>query len=131
MNWQASTRTLEAIVGSTSCRGSSSVTLTFRDAQDRSLNVVFAGAVIPAVIAALAARLNEIVDGVDHADRPALQTLQSSHVGLSMNDQGQIALLIGLEGAGELPIQLQSEQLAPLRDELEEAMKAIDPSRHN
>ena len=130
-DFRASTRKLVAAVGSSANAKDGSIAITFEDAQEKKLEVLLSVSVVPAVICLLAARLDELVGHVDYAGRPEFQTLQCANSDTAMNEHGDIALLIGLQGGGFLPIQFGTAHLSALKNKLEEALDSTNPKKRN
>lgn len=129
--WEASTPKLTAVLGSSVDPKKSTATINFEDERKTQVGLVFSVEALPAAIALMAARLDELVGHIDPHDRPPMQTLQLASISVEMSEDGLVGLLIALKGGGHLPISCDREALRALRDTANEMLSATDPRQRN
>ena len=83
-----------------------------------------------ALIVVLQAAWNELAADLRDDKRPVVQTLPVSSVEVAHNEEGQVALLLMLQGGGELPLLAEPSALEYLRGQLDEAIAAARDRRH-
>ena len=107
-----------------------SVALTFDTAGGEKFGIEFDAKIVPATITALASLLGQVVSTLPEEERPNFHVLKTTGMGLAMNPQGQMALVLTLEGGGELTLALAQADLPVLREQIEEATRIAEDSRH-
>jgi ubiquinone biosynthesis protein UbiJ len=93
-------------------------------ADKKRFGLEFDASVVPAVIAALVGLLGKVVSTLPEGSRPNPQVLQTTGMTLAMNEQGEMGLVLALEGGAELTLAMPTSDLPKLRDQIEEAISA-------
>lgn len=107
-----------------------SVALAFGVAGGGKVGFELDAKVVPATITALASHLGQVMATLPEEEWPNFQVLKTTAMGLAMNPQGELALALELEGGGQLTLGLAKGDLAVLRDEIDEAIRIAEGSRH-
>jgi hypothetical protein len=108
-----------------------SVALLFGTADRKKFGVEFGVEIIPATITALATLLGKVVSSLPEADRPNPVVLTTESMTLAMNERSEAALVLGMQGGGELTLAMPAEALPALRDQILEAIEISRRSARN
>ena len=106
------------------------IRLGFATEGGEQLALTFPAKVVPATISALASLLGQVVSDLPEEEQPNFQVLKTTGMGLAMNPEGRFALILTLEGGGELTLALAPADLHALRDQIDEAISIADDPRH-
>jgi hypothetical protein len=101
-----------------------SVAILMGTADKKRFGLEFDASVVPAVITALVGLLGKVVSTLPEGSRPNPQVLQTTGMTLAMNEQGEMGLVLALEGGAELTLAMPTSDLPKLRDQIEEAISA-------
>jgi len=90
----------------------------------------FDAKIVPAVITAMTSHLGAVVSELPENEQPNYQVLQTSDIGLAMNDQGELGLMLTLEDGGQLTLALPKAYLPVLQAQIDDAIRFADDPRH-
>lgn len=120
----------EVVLSGEARQQNQSVALTLGAADGEKFCLEFDAKIVPATITALASLMGQVVSTLPEDERPNFQVLKTTGMGLAMNQQGKMALVLTLEGGGELTLELAKADLPLLREQIEEAISISDDPRH-
>ena len=107
-----------------------SVMLTFGAEGGEKYGVELSAKIVPATITALTSLLGQAVSTLPEDEQPNFQVLKTTGMGLAMNPQGELGLMLTLEGGGQLTLGLAKNDLQILREQIEEAMRMAEDPKH-
>lgn len=108
-----------------------SVALLFGTEDRKRFGIEFGAEIVPATITALASLLGKLTSSLPEEDRPDPVILTTESMTLAMNENAEVALVLGLQGGGELTLAMPSESLPVLRDQILEAIEVSRRDRRN
>lgn len=123
--------TFEVVLSGEARPANKSVALLFGTADKKKYGLEFSASVVPATITALTSLLGQVVSTLPEEERPNPQVLRTVGMTLAMNAQSEAALVLTMEGGGELTLSLATNDLPRLREQIEEAIQVTDRSKRN
>ena len=120
----------EAVLAGEARTENSSVALTVATATGEKFGLEFDAKIVPAVITALTSHLGEVVSSLSDNEQPNYQVLKTTEMGLAMNAQGELGLMLTLEGGGQLTLGMAKAYLPVLKAQIEDAIRIADDPRH-
>jgi hypothetical protein len=106
-----------------------SVAVLFGTADHKKYGLEFGVEIVPATITTLASLLGKVVSSLPPAERPDPVVLTTEAMTLAMNEKAEVALVLALQGGGELTLAMPSDSLPVLRDQILEAIEASSRDR--
>ncbi|SOE17480.1 hypothetical protein SAMN05877838_2380 [Hoeflea halophila] len=107
-----------------------SVALVVATAKGEKFALEFDAKMVPATITALTSHLGQVVSALPENEQPNYQVLKTTRMGLAMNPQGELGLMLTLEGGGELTIAMNKAYLPVLKAQIEDAIRIAEDPRH-
>jgi hypothetical protein len=123
--FSAGTRPLVAVVGSSADRSAQRITVTMEDRGGQKLDLVIEAGAVGALTATAAARLAEVTEGLPPEQRPMAQSFEVQALQWAANEDGQIARLFEVQGAGTVPLLIPEHVVSTLQTELAEAAQYL------
>lgn len=120
----------ETLVAGEARPDNQSVALVVATADGEKFALEFDAKVVPATITALTSHLGQVVATLPENEQPNYQVLKTSRMGLAMNPQGELGLMLTLEGGGELTIAMNKAYLPVLKAQIEDAIRIAEDPRH-
>lgn len=121
----------EHVLASQANKLTSSIAVTFLDADKKKYAVEISTKCAALTLAAIAAHLGEILSSIPAEDHPAVQPIVGKSVQTAMRDNGALALILTLESGAELPLEFPRGDLAKLSSQFAELAKLADPKQHH
>lgn|GEM_PF-1663213 len=107
-----------------------SVALTVATADGEKFGLEFDAKIVPATITALTSHLGQVVSALPENEQPNYQVLKTTEMGLAMNAQGELGLMLTLEGGGQLTLAMAKAYLPVLKAQIEDAIRIAEDPRH-
>lgn len=107
-----------------------SVALTVATAEGEKFALEFDARIVPATITALTSLLGQVVSTLPENEQPNFQVLKTTEMGLAMNAQGELGLMLTLEGGGQITLAMAKAYLPVLREQIEDAIRIAEDPRH-
>ena len=120
----------EVVLSGEARQQNQSVALLLGTADKEKFSLEFDAKMVPATITALASLLGQVVSTLPEDEWPNYQVLKTTGMNLAMNEQGELAFMLTLEGGGELTLGLAKADLPKIREQIDDAIRISDDPRH-
>ncbi len=120
----------ETLVAGEARPDNKSVALILATADGEKFGIEFDAKIVPATITAMTSHLGQVVSVLPENEQPNFQVLKTTEMGLAMNPQGELGLMLTLEGGGQLTLGLAKAYLPVLKEQIEDAIRIVEDPRH-
>jgi len=86
---------------------------------------------VPTVIFALSSEMGRILSTLPEGERPPTQPIQGRSILPAISPSGDVALILALEGGGELTIELPKKEISDIADALAQLAVAAQKNRYH
>jgi hypothetical protein len=121
----------EKLVASDRNVATRTVSLMFKGHDENNYEIELDLQSVPVSIFALANEYGRILSTLPATDRPAVQPIQGTAIRPALGPDGTPALILHLEGGGELTIEFSKTAIAAAAEALAELVTATDTDRYH
>lgn len=121
----------EKMIASGRDAATQSVSLTFQDSAENNYEIELSLQSVPLSIFALVNEQARILSTIPAQERPAMQTIQGTGIRPAIGPDGAPALILYLEGGGELTIEFPKEAIVELAQALTELAAGTETHRYH
>ncbi|HYU11575.1 MAG TPA: hypothetical protein VEK82_03295 [Stellaceae bacterium] len=107
------------------------VSLRFGDHDEHNYEIELDLQAVPVSIFALANEYGRILSSLPAEERPAVQPIQGTGIVPALGPDGTPALILRLEGGGELTIKFSKDAIAEVSEKLTELLAATQTDRYH